>query len=117
MGRNRQEPGQLSRSDLVSEWNEAWNTVMGNGGSYDRNLAADLSRVGWIILCLVTGSRLTGSFWERSEGASLYRAELLGLCALHTLAKALEEYYQIKKWTSVMCCNNEKALEMSSYHL
>jgi hypothetical protein len=86
-------------------------------GSYNRKLAADLSGAGWIIICYMTGSRLTGSFWKRSTAANLYPTELLGLSALHILERAIEEYYQIKKWTAVMCCYNKEALEMSSYHL
>ena len=52
-------------------------------GSYDRKQAADLCGVGWIIFCSKTGIRLTGTFWERSQSASSYRAEMLGLCSLH----------------------------------
>jgi hypothetical protein len=60
-------------------------------GSYDRKKAIDLCRVGWIIFCTKTGSRLTGTFWEQSNSASSYRAEMLGLCVLHLLARALAE--------------------------
>ena len=35
-------------------------------GSYNRRRGADLSGVGWVIMCTKTGNRLTGSFWERS---------------------------------------------------
>jgi hypothetical protein len=31
-------------------------------GSYDRKRAADLSGVGWIILCKRTGLQMTGTF-------------------------------------------------------
>ena len=61
-------------------------------GSYDRKKAVDLCGVGWMIFCTNTGFRLTGTFWERSPLASLYRAELLGLCALHLFAQALAEF-------------------------
>ena len=63
--------------------------IWATDGSYDRKKAIDLSGVGWIIFCTNTGFRVTGTFWERSIAASLYRAELLGLCALHLLAQAI----------------------------
>ncbi len=84
--------------------------------SYDRKKAVDLSGVGWIIFCKATGKRLTGSFWERSITASSFRAEMLGLCALHLLARAISEYYTLGRWTATMCCNNKRALTLSSHH-
>ena len=85
-------------------------------GSYDRNRAKDLSGVGWIIFCTATAKRLSGSFWEKSSSASSYRAEMLGLCALHLLARALSEFYKIEKWKATICCDNERALECSTHH-
>jgi hypothetical protein len=84
-------------------------------GSYDRKQAADLCGVGWIIFCSKTGIRLTGTFWERSQSASSYRAEMLGLCSLHLLARALSEFYQIQDWDATLCCDNKSALEQSAY--
>ncbi len=84
-------------------------------GSYDRKTAADLCGVGWIIFCNKTGLRLTGIFWERSPAASSYWTEMLGLCALHLIARALSEFYKIKEWKATMECNNKRALEQSSY--
>jgi hypothetical protein len=55
-------------------------------------------------------------FWERSPLASLYRAELLGLCALHILAQALAEFYTVSGWTAMLCCDNKRALEVSAHH-
>ncbi len=86
-------------------------------GSYDRKKAIGLSGVGWIIFCTKTGFRLTGTFWEKSNLASLFRAEMLGLCALHLLARAVAEFYQIKGWSAMLSCNNKRALELSSHHL
>ncbi len=84
-------------------------------GSYDRKRAADLCGVGWIIFCSKTGQRLTGTFWERSPSASSYRAEMLGLCGLHLLARALSEFYQIQEWEATLCCDSKRALEQSTY--
>jgi len=78
-------------------------------GSYDRKRAADLCGVGWVIFCNKTGTRLTGTFWERSPAASSYRSEMLGLCCLHLLARGLSEFHQI------LCCDNKSALEQSAY--
>ena len=61
-------------------------------GLYNKDRAVDLCGVGWIIFCTATGKRLTGSCWERSNAASSYRAEMLGICALHLFARALSEY-------------------------
>jgi hypothetical protein len=57
-----------------------------------------------------------GSFWERSTMASLFRAEMLGLCALHLLVRAISEHYAIRRWTAKMCCDNKRALTLSSHH-
>ena len=85
-------------------------------GSYDRKKAKDLCGVGWMIFCTNTGFRLTGTFREQSPSASLYRVELLGLCALHLLAQALAEFYQVVGWSATLCCDNKRALEVSSHH-
>jgi hypothetical protein len=85
-------------------------------GSYDRKQAKDLSGVGWIILRTDSKLRITGTFWERSQSANLYRAELLGLCAMHTLAQALEEFYHLSHWSAMLCCDNKKALNVSRHH-
>jgi hypothetical protein len=85
-------------------------------GSYDRLKAPDLSGAGWIIFCTKTGKRLTGWFWEVSNTANSYRAEMLGLCALHLLSQAVSEFYKIVGWKSTICCDNIKALDMSSQH-
>jgi len=84
-------------------------------GSYDRKRAADLRGVGWVIFCSKSGTRLTGTFWERSPAASSYRAEMLGLCCLHLLARGLSEFHQIKEWEATLCCDNKSALEQSAY--
>ena len=67
------------------------------------------------MFCSKTGQRLTGTFWERSPSVSSYCAEMLGLCALHLLAKVLSEFYEIKEWEATLCCNNKRALEQSTF--
>jgi hypothetical protein len=41
---------------------------------------------------------------------------MLGLCALHFLAKAISEYYGLGKWVASLCCDNKRALLLSSHH-
>ena len=76
-------------------------SIWATDGSYDRKKAADLCGLGWMVYCTNTGFRVTGTFWERSTSASLYRAELLGLCALHLFSQALAEYHNITGTTNV----------------
>ena len=90
-------------------------SVWATDGSYDRKRASDLCGVGWMVYCTNTGFRLTGTFWERSTSASSYRAELLGLCALHLLSQALAEFHNITGWSALLCCDNKRALEVSAH--
>jgi hypothetical protein len=85
-------------------------------GSYNRKKAVDLSGAGLIIFCKNTGRQITGAFWEQSFAASSFQAEMLGLCALHLLARALSEYYNLNNWSATMCCDNKRALILSSHH-
>jgi hypothetical protein len=85
-------------------------------GLYDRKKAVDISGAGWIIFCKNTGLQITGAFWERSSTASSFQAEMLGLCALHLLACAISEYYNLNNWSATMCCDNKHALILSSHH-
>ena len=85
-------------------------------GSYNRKQVADLSAVGWIIFCKRTGLQMTGTFWEKSLSGSSFRAEMLGLCCLHLLAKVVAEFFGIGQWAAVLSCDNKRALELSSNH-
>ena len=103
------EPGNGSPSDMswITYGLTLGSLIWVTDGSYNRKRASDLSRVGWIIFCKSTGFRITGSFWERSLSATLYRAELLGLCALHFVARAVTEFYRLDGWTATLCCDNK----------
>ncbi len=83
-------------------------------GSYDRKGAPVTSGVRWIIFCQTTGKHLVGSFWEKSPSASLYRAELLGLCLLHLVALALSEFYKVSGWKAMLGWDNLRALILGS---
>jgi hypothetical protein len=43
-------------------------------------------------------------------------ANLSGLCVLHLLARAISEHYTLGRWTATMCCDNKRALTLSSHH-
>ena len=111
------EPGNNSLTKNVSwvaEGLTLGSLIWVTDGEYDRTRASDLSGVGWIIFCKRMGFPITGSFWERSILATLYRAELLGLCALHFLARVVAEFYKLDGWSAMLCCNIKRALEKSS---
>jgi hypothetical protein len=65
-------------------------------GSYDRKKAKELSGDGWIIFCTKTGLRLMGAFWEKSNTASSFWVEMLGLCTLHLFTQAVAEFYKVE---------------------
>ena len=77
-------------------------------GSNNRKKAVDLCSVGWIIFCTDTGFCVTGTFWEQSPAAaaSSYKAELLGLSALHQFAQAISEFHKVAGWSVLLFCNN-----------
>ena len=56
-----------------------------------------------------------GSFFEVSENTGSYRAESLGLCTLQLFVSTLEEFYSIKDWTTMFCCDNNTALRQYSW--
>jgi hypothetical protein len=41
---------------------------------------------------------------------------MLGLCALHLLARAITEFHGLNKGTATMSCNNKQALLLLSHH-
>jgi hypothetical protein len=79
-------------------------------GSYDRVRIGAISGSGWIICCTQTRQLLQGSFYKSSHNASLYRGELLGLIALHTLIVAVAKHFQLATMVGKICCNNISAL-------
>ena len=51
-----------------------------------------------------------GSFYEASLKAGSYRAELLGLLAIHILVAAIEQYFKLDKSTAIIACGNKGTL-------
>ena len=110
------EPGTDNKADVqwMVDGLRNGSLIWATDGSYDRKRASDLCGVGWMVFCTKTGFRLTGAFWERSSSASSYRAELLGLCALHLFAQALAVHHKVSGWKAILCCDNKRALEVAS---
>ncbi len=79
-------------------------------GSYDCVRAGTVSSAGWIICCTTMKKLLRGSFYETSPKASLYREELLGLVALHTMIVAVAKHFQLTTVVGKICCDNNSAL-------
>ena len=79
-------------------------------GSYNKKVAPDVSGAGWLVYCTKRSKKLFGSFYERSPQAGSYRAELLGLLAVHTVILAMEDYHGLDGTVAKACCNNEGAL-------
>jgi hypothetical protein len=62
-------------------------------GSYNRGIRRDIDGARWLIFCKTRKSIiLRGSFYERNAKAGSYRAELLGLLAIHTFLLAIETF-------------------------
>jgi hypothetical protein len=79
-------------------------------GSYNRKIAPEVSGGGWIIYCPSSKASVRGNFYETSEDAGSYRAELLTLSALHILALAFKLHYNITGSFGHLWCDNERAL-------
>ena len=113
---DRVKDSQATKHDLswLIQGMETNSLIWETDGLYDRKRAPVISGVGWIIFCQTTGKHLVGLFWEKSPSASLYRAELLGLCSLHLVALALSKFYKVSGWKATLGCNNLCALILSS---
>ena len=88
-------------------------------GSYHRGRAPNVSGAGW--MCCDTApvepgemrKALKGNFWEKSDSANSYRAEQLGVCAVHHLICALTSFYKIKKCMTKIWYDNMGAVNIS----
>ena len=86
-------------------------------GSYKRKVDPDVCGVGWVVECSKTGRRLEGMFYEVSEDANAYRAEQLGICAIHHLMTALSIFYKVPRWKTRAGCDNEGTIKISRRRL
>ena len=74
-------------------------------GSYNLKAAPTICTAGWIIFCRATGRFISSSLIERSDSASSYRGELLGMLAIYLILYAIEEYYEVNGGTDILCDN------------
>ena len=79
-------------------------------GSFFKKIAPTISGAGWVIFYTSCEKRMYGQFFESSAYAGSYRAELLGLLAIHTLVAAIEKFYGITVASAKICCDNQGAL-------
>ena len=86
-------------------------------GSYNRKKAPDVSGVGWVVECSVAGKSLSGSFYEISDDANAYRAEQLGMCALHHLVSAVSLFFHGETWKTKVGGDNEGAIKITRRRL
>ena len=56
---------------------------------------------------------MKGRFWEKSNSANSYRAEQLGVCAIHHLIAALTSFYKIKNCSTKIWCDNLSTVNVS----
>jgi hypothetical protein len=68
-------------------------------GSYNREKPKKVCRSGWIMVCTTSRCTLRGSFFEISTKAGLYRGEMLGLVALHTIVTAVAQFFGLDQVT------------------
>ena len=99
----------------VVEGMKNYSLIWVTDGSYDRIRAPTVSGAGWVIYCTKSKRMLKAYFHEVSKGANSYRAEQLGLCAIHNFMSALEEFYQVGTWHSKICCDNQSALNSAKF--
>lgn len=85
-------------------------------GSHNPLCAPDVSGAGWIVKDCTTNPRWACSFYELSDNANSYRAELLGLYSIHVFIFALSKYFELLQSTTVkIWCDNKGALRTSSW--
>ena len=74
-------------------------------GSYSMEKAPDICGAGWVIYCTAARRHISARLVERSDSASAYRGELLGMLAIHVILYAIEEYYGVTGDSKVLCDN------------
>ena len=94
VGRNQR---RQNRDDVVNRGNEARVAHLGHGRVLQQEHGSRRERSG--MGDPVQQNRQTANMLVlgKSESADSYRAEMLGLCALHLLARALSEYHKIAR--------------------
>ena len=83
-------------------------------GSYDRVRAPRVCGTGWILCDSLSRRKLAGSFTEVSSSASSFRGEMLGLCAMHVLVRAIETQCYLLSSSMTISCDNEVAVRRAT---
>ena len=83
-------------------------------GSYQPHLDSTLGSAAWIIQCSESGRRARGVLRSPGNIANAYRSELAGLYASLATVLAVCTLYEIETGSLRVCCDNERALFLSS---
>jgi sentrin-specific protease 1 len=83
-------------------------------GSHNKKLAPLISGAAWVLFCSHSRKVMRGEFAEFSVAANSYRAEQLGMLALHLLLLTAEEYYQQSLTDANIFCDNKGTIQTFS---
>ena len=84
-------------------------------GSYNKTKDPRVCGAGWILMDIVSGQKLAGSFSESSDSAGLYRGKLLGLYAINVILMALTKAGAITNSPAItIWCDNQGAISKAS---
>ena len=72
-------------------------------GSYKQKMAPEIWTAGWVIHCTVTNRNISATLIEKSDSASSYRGELLGMLAIHLFLYTIEEFYEVTDSNNILC--------------
>jgi hypothetical protein len=61
-------------------------------------------------------TKINRNFLGEVEHGKILWAEMLGLSGSHLFPQAVAEFYKAEQWSSTLCCNNKRALELSLHH-
>ena len=83
----------LGNDEWIKEAIEKGTLVVVTDGSYMRDMYPDICSAAFILECSKGSGRIIGSFSDQSITANAYRAELMGLLAIHLILKAANEIW------------------------
>ena len=84
-------------------------------GSYQPQLDENLGSAGWKLYCEASHRWACGALQSPGTIANAYRSELTGLYACLALTLAVCTVHQVTEGALRVCCDNEKALYLSSH--
>jgi hypothetical protein len=117
VGENRQKPDNLQQLNMASELDAEWHIIMDHRWFVQQEAS---SRLKWSGMgnYVRKNRQQTNGFLLGAVRCSKFipSRTTRAMCTAHP-SRAIAEYFHIMEWKAVLCCNNEKALEMSLYHL